>query len=93
MELAKPRELNEGEIEEIEDAFAAAAIRAKKAGAKFIEFHGCHGYLLHEFLSPFSNRRTDDYGGDLENRARFAVNVTMKTRESVGGEFSSMFQD
>nr|MDO8080729.1 tRNA-dihydrouridine synthase [Candidatus Freyarchaeota archaeon] len=92
MELAKPRELSLGEIEEIEDAFAAAAIRAKKAGAEFIEFHGCHGYLLHEFLSPFSNRRTDDYGGNLENQARFAVNVIMKTRESVGEDFPLCFR-
>jgi 2,4-dienoyl-CoA reductase-like NADH-dependent reductase (Old Yellow Enzyme family) len=92
MELAKPRALSLGEIEEIEDAFAAAAIRVKKAGVEFIEFHGCHGYLLHEFLAPFSNKRTDDYGGNLENRARFAVNVIMKTRESVGEHIPLCFR-
>ncbi|MGQ9721644.1 MAG: oxidoreductase [Candidatus Jordarchaeum sp.] len=87
MEMAKPRELSLTEIEEIEDAFAEAAVRAKKAGAEFIEFHGCHGYLIHQFLSPLSNKRTDDYGGILENRARFIVNIIMKTRESVGENF------
>ncbi|MFB0560541.1 MAG: tRNA-dihydrouridine synthase [Candidatus Lokiarchaeia archaeon] len=87
MEMAKPRELNLGGIEEIEDAFATAAVRAKKAGAEFIEFHGCHGYLIHQFLSPLSNKRTDDYGDSLENRARFIENIIRKTRESVGENF------
>ncbi len=87
MELVKPRELSLIEIEEIEDAFAASAVRAKKAGAELIEFHGCHGYLIHQFLSPLSNKRNDDYGGILENRARFIVNIIMKTRESVGNNF------
>ncbi|MBS7269344.1 MAG: NADH:flavin oxidoreductase [Candidatus Freyarchaeota archaeon] len=92
MEMTKPRELTLGEIEEIEDAFAAAAVRVKKAGAEFIEFHGCHGYLIHEFLSPLSNKRTDDYGGNLENRARFAVNLIMKTRDSLGERFPLCFR-
>lgn len=87
MEMAKPRELNLGEIEEIEDAFAAAAVRAKKTGAEFIEFHGCHGYLIHQFLSPLSNKRTDDYGGNLVNRARFILNIIMKAKEGVGKNF------
>jgi len=87
MELARPRELTRNEIEEIEDAFAAAALRAKKAGAELIEFHACHGYLIHEFLSPLSNKRTDDYGGNLENRARFILNIITKTRERVGENF------
>ncbi len=61
-----PRELTIPEMEEIVEAFAAAAERVKKAGADGVELHMAHGYLLCSFLSPFSNRRTDSYGGDLD---------------------------
>jgi 2,4-dienoyl-CoA reductase-like NADH-dependent reductase (Old Yellow Enzyme family) len=86
-ELEKPRELNENEVVEIEDAFADAAVRVKKAGAELVEIHGCHGYLIQQFLSPFSNKRTDKYGGTLENRVRFFKNIVTKTREKVGNGF------
>lgn len=65
-----PQELDAKGILEVIEAFAAAARRALSAGAKVIEIHAAHGYLLHEFLSPLSNQRTDKYGGSLENRMR-----------------------
>ena len=66
-----PMEMSHDQIASVTDAFAAAARRAVDAGAKVIEIHAAHGYLLHEFLSPISNRRTDEYGGTFENRTRF----------------------
>jgi 2,4-dienoyl-CoA reductase-like NADH-dependent reductase (Old Yellow Enzyme family) len=77
-----PRELSEGEMRGLADAFAAAAKRAAAIGFDVIEMHSAHGYLLHEFLSPFSNRRTDRYGGSLENRMRFPLEVARALREA-----------
>ncbi len=82
-----PRALEIDEIEAIEDAFAEAARRAKQAGFDGVEIHGAHGYLICEFLSPYTNKRTDQYGGSLENRARFALNILKKVREKVGDDF------
>ena len=79
-----PRELDQGEIERIEDQFAEAAFRSKCADAKLVEIHAAHGYLINEFLSPYSNHRNDIYGGSLENRARFLINILAKTRERIG---------
>ncbi len=79
-----PRELTVKEIENLERAFIQAAERALKAGAEFIEYHAAHGYLINQFLSPFSNHRTDEYGGSLENRARFALNIIKDSREQLG---------
>ena len=59
----------------VRDAFALAAVRAARLGLEAIEIHAAHGYLLHQFLSPLANRRTDDYGGSLENRMRFPLEV------------------
>jgi 2,4-dienoyl-CoA reductase-like NADH-dependent reductase (Old Yellow Enzyme family) len=67
-------------IRDIVDAFRAAAQRALDAGFRLLELHGAHGYLLHQFLSPVSNRRTDDYGGAFENRIRLLVDVTRAVR-------------
>jgi 2,4-dienoyl-CoA reductase-like NADH-dependent reductase (Old Yellow Enzyme family) len=72
------------EIRSLESAFVQATERALRAGAEFIEYHAAHGYLINQFLSPFSNHRTDEYGGSLENRARFALNIIRAARDRVG---------
>jgi 2,4-dienoyl-CoA reductase-like NADH-dependent reductase (Old Yellow Enzyme family) len=76
-----PHALSRSEIDEIVAAFRRAAERVLAAGFEVIEIHGAHGYLLHEFLSPFSNIRTDEFGGSLENRMRLALRVTQAVRE------------
>ena len=80
----QPRALSKEEIIEIEDCFAAAAVRAKMAGFDGVEIHGAHGYLICSFLSPYTNHRTDEYGGSAENRARFPKNIIRKVREATG---------
>ena len=70
-----PRELTTSEVADVVAAFAAAAERSLAAGFDLLELHAAHGYLLHEFLSPLSNHRTDEYGGCFENRARLLVEV------------------
>jgi 2,4-dienoyl-CoA reductase-like NADH-dependent reductase (Old Yellow Enzyme family) len=75
-----PEELTGEQIAFIVDAFAAAAQRALRAGFDVVEIHGAHGYLIHEFLSPLSNQRADEYGGEFENRARFAIEVARAVR-------------
>ena len=79
----KPHALTVEEIHEMVTAFAAAAQRAVKAGYDFIEIHGAHGYLIHEFLSPLSNTRTDEYGGSFENRTRFLKEVVAAVRKVI----------
>jgi 2,4-dienoyl-CoA reductase-like NADH-dependent reductase (Old Yellow Enzyme family) len=76
-----PTELTVEEIREIVGQFADAARRALAAGFEIVEIHGAHGYLIHEFLSPYSNHRTDAYGGSYENRTRFALEVVDAVRE------------
>ncbi|GAA5873499.1 hypothetical protein JCM16303_001144 [Sporobolomyces ruberrimus] len=70
-----PKEMTEKEFEEVKEAFASAAVRAVEAGADLIEIHGAHGYLIHNFLSPISNQHTDRFGGSLENRMRFPLEI------------------
>ncbi|WP_394343940.1 NADH:flavin oxidoreductase/NADH oxidase [Falsirhodobacter xinxiangensis] len=70
-----PTELDRAGLDRIRDAFADAARRSAHLGIDAIQIHAAHGYLLHNFLSPLSNRRTDDYGGSLENRMRFPLEV------------------
>ena len=82
-----PRELSVGEIEEITGAFSMAAQRVKNAGGDGVELHMAHGYLICSFLSSFSNRRTDQYGGDIEGRTRFARDVLNAVRNRVGPDF------
>lgn len=82
-----PHALTQAEIKKIVAQYAAAAGRAKKAGCDFVELHGAHGYLITQFLSPFSNKRTDKYGGSFENRFRFAKEVIQAVRKEVGDEF------
>ncbi|MEU3458935.1 NADH:flavin oxidoreductase/NADH oxidase [Streptomyces sp. NPDC006733] len=76
----EPRELTTGQIAEITAAFADSARRALAAGFQVVEVHGAHGYLIHEFLSPHSNHRTDEYGGSFENRIRFPLEVVDAVR-------------
>jgi 2,4-dienoyl-CoA reductase-like NADH-dependent reductase (Old Yellow Enzyme family) len=76
-----PHELSKDEIKKVIACFKQAAIRAKHAGFQVVEIHAAHGYLIHEFLSPISNHRTDDYGGSFENRIRFLIQVTDAIRE------------
>lgn len=76
-----PAELGVSEIQQIVEAFAVAAKRALMAGFDFVEIHAAHGYLLHEFLSPLSNKRQDEYGGSLENRMRLTLEVTAAIRK------------
>jgi 2,4-dienoyl-CoA reductase-like NADH-dependent reductase (Old Yellow Enzyme family) len=76
-----PAELSTAEIQSLVDAFSQAAQRALKAGFEVIEIHAAHGYLLHEFLSPLSNKRTDNYGGSFDNRVRFLLEVTDALRD------------
>jgi 2,4-dienoyl-CoA reductase-like NADH-dependent reductase (Old Yellow Enzyme family) len=80
----KPEALNLQEIEELTKCFVNSATLAMKAGADILEIHAAHGYLLHQFLSPLSNIRTDEYGGSLENRARLLVEVASQIRSSIG---------
>ena len=78
-----PKEMTAADIDKVVADFAAAARRAVAAGFEVVEVHAAHGYLLHEFLSPLSNRRTDDYGGPLENRARLALRVAVAVRSAL----------
>ena len=77
-----PRELGEQDLDGMVEAFTAAARRAQTAGFQVVELHMAHGYLLHEFLSPLSNQRTDQYGGSLENRMRLPLRVAGAVREA-----------
>lgn len=82
-----PEELRVEEIREIVQAFGRSALRARMAGFELVEIHGAHGYLLTEFLSPETNRRTDLYGGSLAGRMRFLLEVMRAVRRSVGDDF------
>ena len=81
-----PTELGRDDLARLRDAFAAAAMRAGRLGLDAIQVHGAHGYLLHEFLSPLSNRREDDYGGSLDNRMRFPLEVFDAIRAAFPAE-------
>lgn len=78
-----PRPMTECEIMMMPDIFAAAARRAVLSGYKLIEIHAAHGYLLHQFLSPLSNRRNDKWGGDFEGRTRLSLDVLRKVRATI----------
>ena len=80
-----PLELDAEGLARIRDGFVAAARRAHALGLDAIELHGAHGYLLHEFLSPLSNLREDDYGGSLDNRMRFPLEIVDAVRSAVPG--------
>jgi 2,4-dienoyl-CoA reductase-like NADH-dependent reductase (Old Yellow Enzyme family)/thioredoxin reductase len=86
-QAAVPRELTDPEIWQIIDAFGDATRRAVDAGFELVEIHGAHGYLITNFLSPHTNKRTDQWGGSLENRTRFLVEVVKNARAKVGRGF------
>lgn len=79
-----PRPLTAEEIRAMEKVYAAAAVRAVKAGYDGVEIHCAHGYLLNQFYSPLTNKRTDAYGGELENRMRFLLETVAAVREAIG---------
>lgn len=82
-----PRALTAAEIREITDSFAEGALRAAKAGFDCVDIHAAHGYLIDQFLSPYSNQRTDEYGRDLHGRARFLLETVEKIKAKVGADF------
>ncbi len=88
----QPRALERDEIERIIQAFADGVDRAMRAGFDCIQYHGAHGYLPAEFLSREANHRSDEWGGSLENRARFALEIVRRTREKVGSSFPLIYR-
>src|SRR5206468_12940134 len=80
------------EIAEVVECFAQAARRAREAGADGIEIHGCNGYLITQFLSSAINDRDDEWGGSLENRARFALEIVRAIRAEVGDDYHLQFK-
>jgi 2,4-dienoyl-CoA reductase-like NADH-dependent reductase (Old Yellow Enzyme family) len=87
-----PDELDREEIRDIAAAFAGAALRAREWGFDAVQLHSAHGYLINQFLSPLTNRRSDDYGGSLENRCRFLMEVYQGVRAAVGKDFPVMIK-
>lgn len=85
-EFVTPKELTEAEIRQTIEDFAAAARNAIEAGFDGVELHGANGYLIHQFLAPNTNHRTDAWGGDAEGRIRFAVEVTEAVAAAIGGD-------
>ena len=83
-----PKELSQEEILEITSAFGEAARRVKESGADGVEIHMAHGYLINQFLSPFSNKREDEYGGDPDRRTKMAIEVLRTVRNQVGPDFT-----
>lgn len=89
---SQPRELTTAEADGLVEAYAQGALRAKQAGFDAVEFHGAHGYLICQFLSGYTNKRIDKYGGSLENRMRFAMDIVRRTRELVGKNYPILFR-
>lgn len=83
-ECQTPAAMTVAQIHEMTDRFAESAMRAVRAGAQIIELHAAHGYLLSEFISPISNKREDEYGGSLENRARFLIETVKAVQSAIG---------
>jgi len=81
------KSMTKEEIQSVIHSFALAAERCKEAGADGVQIHGAHGYLLSEFLSPFFNKRNDEYGGDISNRAKIVFEVYSAIREKVGDDY------
>lgn len=88
----QPRELSVREIEELVACYAAAAARARRAGFDAVEVHGAHGYLVNQFISPYSNQREDEYGGDAQGRIRFAREIVRAIKDEAGNDFPVLFR-
>ncbi|MBE3091876.1 MAG: NADH:flavin oxidoreductase [Candidatus Atribacteria bacterium] len=86
------REITTSEILKMTEDFKMAAVRAKKAGFDGVQLHGAHGYLLSQFLSPFFNRREDEYGGSIENRARLILEILQAIRSELGKQFAILIK-
>lgn len=86
-EKTRRREMSQADIADTVRAYGEAALRAKRAGFDGVQVHAAHGYLLNQFLSPWFNRRRDQYGGSIENRARIILEILAAVRNAVGGEF------
>jgi 2,4-dienoyl-CoA reductase-like NADH-dependent reductase (Old Yellow Enzyme family) len=86
-DYSQPREMSKADIEKATDDFVRAAKHSVEAGFEVIEIHAAHGYLFHEFLSPLSNKRTDEYGGSFENRVRFPLETARRVRGVVPENF------
>src|SRR4051812_47244797 len=82
-----PHVMSTAELRQVADEYVAVAKRFKRCGFGGVELHGAHGYLITQILSPWSNRRTDDYGGSLENRTRFVREVAEAIRQTCGDDF------
>ena len=87
-----PHELRVNEIREIVEEFGDCALRVRKAGFDGIEIHGAHGYLIAQFMSPYSNKRIDEYGGNLLNRMRFPLEIVSNIRLKAGSDFPTIFR-
>lgn len=87
-----PHAMTKDEIKEVVDGFAATAVQCKQAGTDGVELHGAHGYLFNQFMSPASNKRTDEYGGSVEGRMRFPLEVIDAVRAAVGSDFTLGFR-
>ncbi len=87
-----PRVLTKSDIEYVIGEFVSAALRVQKAGFDFVELHGAHGYLMCEFMSPLSNERDDEYGGDFERRLRFPLEIIRGIRQTCGDNFPIQFR-
>lgn len=90
--VTEPHALTLKEIERVKEAFVTAALRVQEAGFDGVEIHGAHGYLLCQFLSPLTNKRTDKYGGNLENRARLHTEIVQLVRQMVEKDFLIFFR-
>lgn len=88
--LSFPRVMTEADINQVKEQFASSALLAREAGFDACEIHAAHGYLLSQFLSPYTNHRSDIYGGSLENRMRFPASVVRAVRETMGSDFPVM---
>jgi 2,4-dienoyl-CoA reductase-like NADH-dependent reductase (Old Yellow Enzyme family) len=87
-----PQEMTMQDIQDIIEKFAQACRRVKEAGFDAVQFHGAHGNLINNFMSPFTNIRADDYGGTTENRTRFMVDIISRTRQLIGPDYPLMIK-